>query len=200
MSVNKKQCTKCKNSYEICPKKSAEIHPEKLLHLQQGPHKDCIPCEVKISLVDYYVWVRGGQPKDVKCIANEMIQQLMEAKRAEHEQKLQTTIANESKNDRLKRLLITGGFWLGLLAAIFYMLINLAISNIHWARFTAVLLVLPILFTLPGAFILRSADRLKEKSFMELVKLSLKLNFKSIMSLQKKKNLKNNSGLSTTLP
>jgi len=90
------------------------------------------------------------------------------------------------EKDKLKRLLVTGTFWFGIFIGIGYFIFMIAASNISWLRFLILMLVLPLFFTLVGAFALKTTDGLKEENFMTLVTLVLKLNFKGLKALSSK--------------
>jgi len=95
----------------------------------------------------------------------------------------------ELENNKNKILAIRSIFWLGVLTIIFFMLRDIASNEkINLIRFFAVLLGLPVIFTIVGAFILRSTDALSQVNFIELLKLTLNINIKGISALNPKKN------------
>ena len=89
----------------------------------------------------------------------------------------------ELENDSLKRILISGGFWFGIFIGLGYFLFQLALSDISWYRFLAVMFFLPLFFIIVGAFALKTTNSLKEENFMRLMELTLKMNFKGLKAL-----------------
>ena len=62
---------------------------------------------------------------------------------------------------------------------------EISTKNIQWYKFILTLFIIPLFFTLLGAFILRTTSTLKEVPFIKLVEMTLKLNFKGLKSLTK---------------
>jgi hypothetical protein len=92
----------------------------------------------------------------------------------------------ELQTDITKKFLITGLFWLSVFATITYLLIYLGQTEISWYRFIGILFGIPLLFTIIGAFTLRSTDALKEENFMKLISLALRINFQGLKVLSGK--------------
>lgn len=92
----------------------------------------------------------------------------------------------ELENNGLKKFLLIGSFWIGLMFAVFYIVMHIAESNILWYRFLAVIFFLPLLVTVIGGFILRSTDGLKEENFIKLMTLALKINLQGLKVLSSK--------------
>ncbi|WP_295654916.1 hypothetical protein [uncultured Mucilaginibacter sp.] len=93
----------------------------------------------------------------------------------------------EIEADKLKKFLITGFFWIGMFCVIVYALLAVAQADISWYRFCAVFFGIPVVFTIVGAFALKSTDGLKEENFMKLIQLVLKINFQGLKVLSGKK-------------
>jgi hypothetical protein len=89
----------------------------------------------------------------------------------------------ELENDSLKRILISGGFWFGIFIGLGYFLFQIALSDISWYRFLAVMFFLPLFFIIVGAFALKTTNSLKEENFIRLMELTLKMNFKGLKAL-----------------
>jgi len=99
---------------------------------------------------------------------------------------------NELENNNSKRFLLMGTFWLGIFLAIGYFVMHIASSNISWYRFIGVLFFVPLLFTILGAFILRSTNGLKEENFIKLMTLAFKINLQGLKVLGGKKDNEQN--------
>lgn len=94
------------------------------------------------------------------------------------------------KNEQIQSLIlliVTGGFWIGLLLGISHILMFLATTHIDWYRFITIMAGIPLMFTLLGAFLLKTTSNLHEKSFMELVRLTLIMNFSVFKRLKQLK-------------
>jgi len=63
---------------------------------------------------------------------------------------------------------------------------QIALSEILWYRFLALLISLPVIFTVVGAFALRATDSLKEENFLKLMELAFKMNLKGLKALNDK--------------
>ena len=95
----------------------------------------------------------------------------------------------ELENNKNKILIIRGIFWFGFFILLYFILSDLASNKgIDLVRFLGVLFGLPIIFTIIGAFILRSTDSLSQVNFIQLIKLTLNINLKGISALNPKKN------------
>jgi hypothetical protein len=94
----------------------------------------------------------------------------------------------ELEKDGFKKFLLTGAFWVVIFFGIVYVVMNMAESNMAWYRLLAAFLVIPIFFTVLGAFILRTTNGLKEENFMKLMTLALKINLQGLKVLGSKKD------------
>jgi hypothetical protein len=87
------------------------------------------------------------------------------------------------EEDSLKKLYFTGFFWLLVLGIVFVFVISLLQSAIPlWSIPIAAILALT-LFSVIGAFILRTIGVISEKGFLELMKLSLTIGIKGVRVL-----------------
>ena len=91
------------------------------------------------------------------------------------------------QNKNMKNFLFATLIWLGIACCISYMLISMATSNIHWTRYAVIMVSLPGLLIIIGAFILKTVDDLKELNFIELIRISSGLLYDAIMYLFTKK-------------
>ena len=92
----------------------------------------------------------------------------------------------EIEENKPKQLLLTFSFYFSFFLILMYALFQIAISEIIWYRFLALIIALPVFFTIIGAFALRSTDSLKEENFLELMKLAFKTNISGLKILTKK--------------
>lgn len=115
---------------------------------------------------------------------NQYLQSIMQ--QVDNECYKEEKLRMELEQDKTKRFLITGLFWVSTALSFFFSLIYLASSDIIWYKFLSILFIFPIIFTIVGAFVLRSTDGLKEDNFMKLMKLALKINFKGLKVLSGK--------------
>lgn len=92
----------------------------------------------------------------------------------------------EIEKDKPKRFILTFGFLLSAFIVLGYFLLQVALSEISWYRFIALLLCLPLFFIIIGAFALRSTDSLKEENFMKLIELAIKTNLRGLKALIEK--------------
>lgn len=99
----------------------------------------------------------------------------------------------EIENNGIKKFFLMGSFWIGLLFIVYYMVTQLAESNIVWYRFVLVLFAIPVLFTVVGAFALRSTNSLKEENFIKLMNLALKINLQGLKILSSNREEKDKS-------
>jgi cation transport ATPase len=150
----------------------------------------CMACNVSLKLGEAEVTVTGEKSTEVKDVISHLAKQIHDEHRKNTEIQNKQQLEKELHNNTLKLLLIGGGFWLGIFAAIFYMVFSLAESKIHWYRFIGAIVTLPIFFTILGAFILRSTSSINEKNFLALIKLTLNLNFKGLKVLRHGHNSK----------
>jgi cytidylate kinase len=92
----------------------------------------------------------------------------------------------EIEKNKPKQILLTFGLYFSFFLILLYALFQIAISEIHWFRFLALILALPVFFTVIGAFALRSTDSLKEENFIELMKLAFQTNISGLKILTNK--------------
>lgn len=177
MSLNKQHCFKCENCGTTYFERTS---PESLSH--SNPRMKPFPCNTEMNIVRRYLI----QKEDFAAWSDYLMKRLTEEWKADKTVRRRARIGTELKNNKVKRLIITGSFWMCILSMIFYLLFRLIASNINWGRLIAVLAVLPVLFTLLGTFILKSMDSLREESFIKLVKLTLQLNLKVLKELLNK--------------
>jgi hypothetical protein len=187
MSVKKKLCFQSKSCQKRDLTTSVSESPASTLPLQKPTCEHCKLCEVEVSLINYYVKIKGVQDESIQTWTNDLVKQLIEDKRADRKIRMQANLSMELKASKTKRFLLFGSFWIGTFFGLFYLLIYSASSNINWGILIAVFSFLPIFFIILGAFILKSMDSLKEENFMKLVRLTLGLHFKVIRSLIKRK-------------
>lgn len=86
----------------------------------------------------------------------------------------------ELEKDKTKRFILTFGYLISLFLILTYVFFQIAISQILWYRFLVLIFALPLLFTIIGAFALRSTESLKEENFLKLMKLAFKINIKGL--------------------
>lgn len=101
--------------------------------------------------------------------------------------KLQSAKLEIEKN-KTKRFILTFGFMLSIFLVLGYFLWQVALSSISWFRFLALLISMPVLFTILGAFALRTTDSLKEENFLKLMELAFKINLQGLKAFSNKKN------------
>ena len=86
----------------------------------------------------------------------------------------------EIENDKPKRFILTFGLLISLFLILAYALFQIAKSEIPGYRFLILIFALPLIFTVIGAFALRSTESLKEENFLKLMKLAFKINIKGL--------------------
>ena len=86
----------------------------------------------------------------------------------------------EIEKDKPKRFILTFGFLISLFLILTYALFQIAKSEIPGYRFLILIFALPLIFTVIGAFALRSTESLKEENFLKLMKLAFKINIKGL--------------------
>ena len=145
----------------------------------------CPVCNAHIEVGDTVIRVSGDFYNEVKEVSSHLYEQVNLAKMRKEELNNKNLLRKELTNNTLKLLIIGGGFWLGVFVAVFYMILSIATASIDLYRFIGSLFVLPVIFTLLGVFVLRTTSQISEKNFVELVKLTLNLNFKGIKFLSK---------------
>jgi hypothetical protein len=117
--------------------------------------------------------------------SRQIIQNLMQKiDKKEYDRQLAKTII---ESDKVKKFLIFGLFWISLFGTVVYAMLTIAKSDISWFRFLAILFAIPSIFTLIGAFVLKTTDGLKEENFVKLIQLVLKINFQGLKVLSGKK-------------
>ncbi|NVO11838.1 MAG: hypothetical protein HXX16_17905 [Bacteroidales bacterium] len=89
----------------------------------------------------------------------------------------------EIENDKLKKLFFTGGFYILILLIVFGIIFFVFNSSIPILYKLLAVLFMIVLFSIVGAFILRSTDSLSEENFIKLMRLSLKIGAKGLNSL-----------------
>jgi len=92
----------------------------------------------------------------------------------------------EIEKNKVKQLVVIGGFWFGIFSGLGLFLLQVATSDITWYRFIIFMFCLPLLFIVIGAFILRTTDGFKEENFLKLIELTLKINLKGLKALTNK--------------
>lgn len=142
-----------------------------------GDNQPCQPCRVEINLVDFSCTIDAASADDACRISTIVLPHITEARNNNYKKQTLTKMKTNKKVQDTILLIATGGFWVGLLLGIFHILISVAVSNIDWPRFLTVMTIFPIMFTLVGAFLLRSTGQMGEKGFMQLIKVTLVLNF-----------------------
>lgn len=130
---------------------------------------------------DKYLIEMENDPEITKIMKSSDIQAYKKAK-------AKTDIESNS----LKKLYFTGIFWLIVLGVVFYIIFSIFDSSIPFIYQPIAAFLVIILFSVFGAFILRSSDGLSEENFLELMKLSLKLGFQGLKTLETKKTPHNN--------
>ncbi|MES2107937.1 MAG: hypothetical protein V4577_04285 [Bacteroidota bacterium] len=146
---------------------------------------NCPYCGAHIKIGDAVIHVSGDKSDEVKNVSSHLVKQVNDAQLELHKLNEQKLLQKELANNSIKLLLVSGGFWVGSFFAVFYMVFSLATSQVNWYRFIGALFGLPILFTILGAFILRTTAHISEKNFVQLIKLTLNLNFKGLKFLSK---------------
>jgi hypothetical protein len=86
----------------------------------------------------------------------------------------------EIEKDKPKHFILTFGFLISLFLILTYVLFQVAKSEIPGYRFLILIFALPLIFTVIGAFALRSTESLKEENFLKLMKLAFKINIKGL--------------------
>ncbi len=76
-----------------------------------------------------------------------------------------------------KKLLLFGGFWLSALLIILASIVTLFLLKINWSIIILIVLLVQLLYAMFAATVLRSLGDLSEKGLLEVYKLTLKLNF-----------------------
>ena len=97
---------------------------------------------------------------------------------------------SEIESNSFKNLYFTGIFWLIVLLIIGFTVFSIFDSSIPILYKPLAVFLIIVLFTVIGAFILKSTQKLSEAGFLELMKLSLKVGFKGINSLDRKEGKK----------
>ncbi|SHN45524.1 hypothetical protein [Chitinophaga sp. CF418] len=144
----------------------------------------CFPCKVEVDLTQFSFTVYAQSPHQAKVITDTLLPHMIYAKNQHFLIKNKTEMKKNQQVQSLILLVATGGFWVGLLLGISHILMAFATSHMDWYRFIAVMAGMPLMFTLLGAFLLKTTGGLAEKNFMELVKLTLIMNF-SVFKLLK---------------
>ncbi len=120
---------------------------------------------------------------NAQSIGNQYIEKIeklsKEAKKMEELKQLQ--------NDKPKKLLIYGGFWLALFLIIFGAYLSLVVMGHPWWVILLIAFVVATSYSLIAITVLRNLGDLSEKSFVSLLGLVLRLNLKALIS-QKEKN------------
>jgi hypothetical protein len=187
MANKTNKCAKCKVEGQVCPKSTAKKNATERKAVSGEKSKTCFPCIINLNLIEYSFDIQSEHTKEAGVLAIALLKEMATLKQASEERQMRFALARGCSNNRMKELWITGSFWLGAFAAIFYMLSNLAISDLHLFSLLAVLISMPNLFTLVSACILRWTKSLKQKNFMELMLLGLRLNFKGMKFLSETK-------------
>jgi len=76
-----------------------------------------------------------------------------------------------------KKLLLYGGFWLSAFLIIFASVVSLFLLKINWTIIILIVLLVQLLYAMIAATVLRNLGDLSEKGLLEIYKLTLKLNF-----------------------
>lgn len=92
----------------------------------------------------------------------------------------------EIEKDKPKRFILTFGLLISIFLILTYALFQIAKSEIPGYRFLILIFALPIIFTVIGAFALRSTESLKEENFLKLMKLAFKINIKGLKTFSEK--------------
>jgi hypothetical protein len=93
---------------------------------------------------------------------------------------------SDIENNSLKKLYFTGLFWLVLFGVIVFVVFSIFDSSIPILYKPLAVFFIVILFSVVGAFILRTTKELSEEGFLQLMKLSLKIGFKGLKTLDQK--------------
>ncbi|SEW38899.1 hypothetical protein SAMN05428988_4943 [Chitinophaga sp. YR573] len=88
----------------------------------------------------------------------------------------------------MKRLWITGFFWITITYSIAYMLMSMASSNLNWYQFLLVMLLLPGILVILGLIILARPGSMNSTEILEVIKYILWLIYHTITSLFRRKD------------
>jgi hypothetical protein len=174
-------CSGDKNSLTDTPKKN--VAPE-----NSQKEMVCMTCAAHFTIGERKIKVEGVNSDEVKDVATHLMKQADEFEQSEKELKQKIILRKELTNDKIKLLFVVGGFWIGAFLGLGYFLLQVSTKNIDWYKYIGVLFALPIFFTLVGAFILKMTSSLKEESFLQIIRLTLNLNFKGLKFLSNSKN------------
>jgi hypothetical protein len=94
----------------------------------------------------------------------------------------------EIESDYLKKFYFTGIFWLIALGVVVFIVYSIFDSSIPVLYKPLAVFLIIVLFSIVGAFILRTNEDLSEEGFLELMKLSLKIGFKGLKTLDNKES------------
>ena len=153
----------------------------------------CPECGMSLRMGDTELKVEGKHSQEVKDVASHLLKQIHDAKMKEAEKLQIRELKRELSNDKIKHLFLAGGFWMGIIIGLGYFVLQVSNSQIAWYRFIIVLFVIPIFFTVVGAFILKTTSALKEENFMKLIALSLKINLTGLKTLGRSKGSQTDS-------
>lgn len=159
-------------------------------NLVQDSQKDfvCTTCAAHFTIGKRNIKIEGINSNEVRDVAVHLMKQLDEFEQSEKELQQKIKLQKELTNDKIKQLLIVGGFWIGTFLGLGYFLLQVSKNSIEWYKYIGILLVLPTFFTLVGAFILKMTSSLKEENFLKIIRLTLKLNFKGLKFLNDSKS------------
>ena len=148
----------------------------------------CMTCAAHFTIGERKFKVEGVNSNEVKDVASQLLKQADEFKQSEKDFQQKLKLRKELTNDKIKQLFVVGGFWIGAFLGLGYFLLPVSTKSIDWYKYLGVLFALPIFFTLVGAFILKMTSSLKEESFLQIIRLTLNLNFKGLKFLSSSKN------------
>jgi cation transport ATPase len=162
---------------------SADTIQKKTVALHNSTDKACFSCTAEINLLDLTIKVSGKNAEDVKVVTSYLVKQVRDIKYETDKIKHLNALSMNPKNKDMKLVVIAMVFFISIFWGFIHLLTGLAVSTIGWYKFISILMSLPVVLILGGVLALKFIGVMEESSFLELVKLVLRLIYDTIKLL-----------------